>query len=79
MLMRVSCRRRLCSTSPRRLGARHHPLLHLLHVLHVLLHVGHLARHAGLPGLRRLRLRRGALGDGEACRGDGCDTGSKGK
>jgi hypothetical protein len=80
--MRVSCRRRLCSTSPRCLRARHHPLLHLLHVLHVLLHAGHLAHHAGLPGLpelRRLRLRRGALGYGEACRGDRCNTGSKGK
>jgi hypothetical protein len=74
--MRVSCRRRLCSTSPRCLRARHHPLLH---VLHVLLHAGHLAHHAGLPGLRRLRLRRTALGDGEARRGDGCDTGSKGE
>ena len=82
--MRVSRRRRLRSTTPRRLRstthrrlrARHHPLLHLPHVLR---HAGHLAHHAGLHRLLRLRLRRGALGDGEACRGDGCDAGSEGE
>jgi hypothetical protein len=42
--MRVSRRRRLRSTTPRRLRARHHALLHLLHA-------GHLAHHAGLHRL----------------------------
>lgn len=60
----------------RRLRARHHPLLHLLHVLPVLMHAGHLAHHAGLC---RLLLWRGALGNGEACRGDACDAGSDGE
>ncbi|PZW39452.1 hypothetical protein C8P66_12831 [Humitalea rosea] len=80
-MMRVSrsrslcgtARRRLRSTIPRRLRARHHPLLHLLHLL---LHAGHLAHHARLGGLR---LRHGALGNGEACRSQRGKAGSKGK
>jgi hypothetical protein len=66
----------LRSATPRCLRARHHALLH---VLHVLLHPRHLAHHARLPGLCRLRLWRGALGDGEACRGDSGEAGGKGK
>ena len=50
----------------------------LLHLLHVLLHAGHLVHRAGLSGLWRLLLRRSALRDGQACRGDSGEAGNKG-